>query len=146
MGNFLFHRSALEPGFWGFLFQPCFQIAVLRMLLCSEMLPLVVAEHFLQHPWPCLALQPPSQPRVALFFLRLGHATVSLKRPGKLRAKKCSDGASRSVINTSHCHFWVDRSCFVFCLSVLWTGLAKCAKTESSESLRLRCSLASLCI
>ena len=54
------------------------------MLLCSEMLSCAVAKHFLHNSWPCLAFQRPSQPRVALFFLRLGHATVSLKRPGKL--------------------------------------------------------------
>ena len=79
-----FHRTALGNGNFGLHVQACFQIAVLRMLLCSEMLSCAVANHFLHNSWPCLAFQRPSQPRVALFFLRLGHATVSLKRPGKL--------------------------------------------------------------
>ena len=77
-------RTGLGNGFFRLLFRACFQIAILRMLLCSEMLSCAVAKHFLHNSWPCLAFQRPSQPWVALFFLRLGHATVSLKRPGKL--------------------------------------------------------------
>ena len=64
----------------------------------------------------------------------------------QIRAKRCSDGASRSVINISHCRFWVHRACFVFGLSVFWASLAKCAKTESSEPICLRSPLTSFCI
>ena len=40
------HRTALGNGSFRLLFQACFQIAVLRLLLCSEVLPWVRAKHF----------------------------------------------------------------------------------------------------
>ena len=137
--------------FFRLLFQACFQIAVLRMLLCSEMLSCVVAEHFLHNSWPCLALQRPSQPAPSrAIFPAPGTRDCFAEAPRQtlqqIRAKRCSDGASRSVINISHCRFWVHRACFVFGLSVFWTSLAKCAKTESSEPICLRSPLTSLCI
>ena len=132
------------------VFQDSFQIAGLRRFLCSEMIPWVVAEHFLHHFWPCLAL-PTTQPAPSrAIFLAPGTRDCFAEAPQQtlkqIYAKKCSDGASRSVINLSHCHFWVPRACFAFGLSVLWAGLAKCAKTESSEPICLRSPLTSLCI
>ena len=50
----------------------------------------------------------------------------------QIRAKRCSDGASRSVTNISHCRFWVHRACFVSGLSLFWSGLAKCAKLRTN--------------
>ena len=131
-------------------FQACLQSAVLRMCLGSEVLPWVVAEHFLHHFWPCLAL-PTTQPAPSrAIFLALVTRDCFAEAPQQtlkqIYAKKCSDGASRSVINLSHCHFWVPRACFAFGLSVLWAGLAKCAKTESSEPICLRSLLTSVCI
>ena len=41
------HRTALGNCSFRLLFQACFQIAVLRLLLCSEVLPWVRAKHFL---------------------------------------------------------------------------------------------------
>ena len=43
---FFLHRTALGNGSFRLLFQACFQIAVLRLLLCSEVLPWVRAKHF----------------------------------------------------------------------------------------------------
>ena len=79
----LFCRTALGNSFFGLLFKPCFQMAVLRLFVCSEVLPWVLAEHFLHSSRPGLVslffcLRPPSQPRAALFSVRLRYCIQKL--------------------------------------------------------------------
>ena len=136
------------------IFQACFQFAVLHLIIWSEVLPWVVAEHFLHMSWPCLPL--PSWPSTsqpapsrAIFpapGTRDCFAETLQQKTLKQICAKTSDCASRSMININHYHFWAHRACFVVGLSVFWAGQAKCAKTESSEPICLQSRLTSPCL
>ena len=147
-------QNSTRNGLFWLFFQAYVQFAVLRLIIWSEVLPWVVAQHFLDISWPCLPL--PSWPSTTqpapsrAIFLAPGtcdcFAETLQQKTLKQICAKTSDCASRSVIHFKHYHLWAHRACFVVGLSVFWAGQAKCAKTESSEPICLQSPLTSLCL